>query len=63
MIESYADKDISISIIGFGVDEKAIGFMKELAKYGRGKYIHVTSKDDISTILIDEIKANSFIGK
>ncbi len=63
MISGYADRGITISIIGFGVDEKAIDFMKVMAKYGRGKYIHVTSKDDISNILIDEIKSNSFIGK
>ena len=63
MIEENAERGIIISIIGFGVDEKAIDFMKEMAEYGKGKYIHVKSQDDISNLLIDEIKANSFIGK
>ncbi len=63
MIAGNAEKGIIISIIGFGVDEKAIEFMKEMARYGKGNYIHVKSEDDISNLLIDEIKANSFIGK
>ncbi|MFO7659001.1 MAG: VWA domain-containing protein [Bacteroidales bacterium] len=62
MISGYADQGITISIIGFGLDEKAITFMKEIATYGRGKYIHVKGQEDISNLLIDEIKANSFIG-
>lgn len=62
MISGYANQGITISIIGFGLDEKAIAFMKEIAAYGRGKYIHVRGREDISNLLIDEIKANSFIG-
>lgn len=62
MISGYAQKGITISIVGFGVDEKAMEFMKEIALYGKGKYIHVTGKEDISNLLIDEIKNNSFIG-
>ncbi len=63
MITGYAEKGITISIIGFGVDEKAVEFMKEIASYGKGTYIHVTGEDNISDLLINEIKANSLIGR
>jgi hypothetical protein len=59
MIADYAEKGIILSIIGFGVDEEAKEFMNGMSQLGRGTYIHVTTKDDISETLINEIKAKS----
>lgn len=59
MIADYAAKGIILSIIGFGVDEDAKVFMNEMSILGKGSYIHVNTKDDISETLINEIKAKS----
>lgn len=60
MITGFAEKGIILSIIGFGVDEEAKLFMQEMATLGNGSYIHVSSKEDISETLINEIKAKSY---
>ncbi|MBN2349025.1 MAG: VWA domain-containing protein [Bacteroidales bacterium] len=57
----YARQGIKLSVIGFGDDEKAIGKMEEMAKSGQGKYIHISNSEDISNVLIEEIKENSLI--
>lgn len=59
MISEYAGKGIILSIIGFGVDEEAKAFMNEMSALGKGSYIHVSTKDDISDTLIEEIKTKS----
>lgn len=63
MIAEFAEKGIILSIIGFGVDEEAKRFMQEMANLGKGSYIHVSTKEDISETLINEIKAKSYTGK
>ncbi len=59
MISGYAQKGIILSIIGFGVDEDAKMFMRGMADLGKGTYIHVSTKDDVSETLINEIKSKS----
>lgn len=63
IIEEYSAKGITLSIIGFGVDEKAIAFMKDIVSAGNGKYIHVSDNQNISDLLIEVIKENSRIIK
>ncbi len=62
-IREQAMDGVTLSIIGFGVDQEAKSFMAGMARAGKGKYIHVNTKDDISKTLIDEIKENSRIKK
>jgi hypothetical protein len=59
MISGYSTKGIILSIIGFGVDAEAKQFMNNMSLLGQGSYIHVSSKDDISETLINEIKTRS----
>ena len=59
MISNYAEKGIILSIIGFGVDEDAKMFMRGMAELGKGTYIHVSTKDDVSDTFINEIKSKS----
>ena len=63
LIVDNADKGITLSIIGFGLDDQALERMKDMAKAGKGKYIHVSEGKDISNLLIDEVKENSYRGK
>ncbi len=60
-IRQQAEAGYILSIIGYGVDEDAKAFMARMAQSGNGAYIHVTTKDDISQILIEEIKQKSRI--
>lgn len=59
MISDYAAQGIILSIIGFGVDEDAKNFMMDMSLQGQGSYIHVSTEDDISETLIEEIKDKS----
>ncbi len=58
-IRREADNGIILSIIGFGVDKEATGFMKEMADYGNGSYFHINKDENISNLLIEEIKSKS----
>jgi hypothetical protein len=63
MITENANNGIILSIIGFGVDTDAKTFMADMAKLGKGTYIHINSKDDVSNVLINEVKEKSIIKK
>ena len=52
-----------LSIVGFGRDEEAVERLKNIAILGGGKYMHVEEEEEISSLLIDEIKEKSFIQK
>ena len=62
LIVDNADKGITLSIVGFGLDDQALSRMKDMAAAGKGKYIHVSEGKDISNLLIDEVKENSYRG-
>jgi Mg-chelatase subunit ChlD len=59
MIKKNNRKGITISVIGFGRDEKAIKTMQKMAKLGGGNFIPVTRKNANTIFLIEEIKQNS----
>ncbi len=63
LITGYAGKGIRLSILGFGINEEAIDRMKMMVSYGEGRYIHISSEKFIKDILIDEIRAMSFMGE
>jgi len=60
--QSY-NTGIILSVVGFGKDEQAILLMEKLAKYGKGNYIPVSTRENAEKALIEEIKANSRIIK
>ena len=62
-ITGYAAKGIKLSILGFGMNEEAINRMKKMTAYGEGRYIHIDSEKYIKDVLINEIKAMSFMGQ
>lgn len=62
-ISDYAAKGIKLSILGFGVNEDAIGRMKKMTSYGEGSYIHIGSEEFIKDVLINEIRKMSFMGE
>jgi hypothetical protein len=62
-ITGYAAQGIKLSILGFGVNEEAIKRMKKMAAYGEGSYVHVGSEKFVKDVLLNEIKAMSFMGE
>ena len=62
LLSSNAARGIKLSIIGFGVNKDAINRMKLMSESGQGSFILVESDTYVKEILIDEVKANSFIG-
>jgi Mg-chelatase subunit ChlD len=62
LISGYAEKGIKLSILGFGVNVDAITRMKKMTSAGRGSYIQIKPQDLTKNILINEIKAMSFLG-
>ncbi|MBN1143301.1 MAG: VWA domain-containing protein [Bacteroidales bacterium] len=62
LISGYADKGIKLSILGFGINEEAISRMKKMAGYGQGSYLHIGSAQYVKDVLINEVKAMSFVG-
>lgn len=61
LISGHAHKGTRLSILGFGVNKLALERMKKMAASGQGSYIHINTEKFAKTILIDEIKAMSFI--
>lgn len=61
-ITDYAVKGIGLSILGFGINEEAISRMKKMAGYGGGSYLHIDSEQYVKDVLINEVKAKSFVG-
>ena len=58
-IHHHANNGIAMSIIGFGSDNEAVGNLKEMAYVGKGNFYHVSAKEDIADIMVNEIKSNS----
>ena len=62
MLSGYASKGINLSIVGFGINKEAIDRMRMMSEAGQGSFILVQSDNFKKEILIDEIKARSFLG-
>jgi Mg-chelatase subunit ChlD len=60
-ISGYSAKGIKLSILGFGVNEEAIGRMKKMTSSGNGSYIHVGSEKYVKDVLINDVKTMSFM--
>lgn len=59
LVEAKAEKELKLSVIGFGDDKKAKKTMKKMAEAGLGQYIHFTGEDKYDLRLIEEIKRQS----
>lgn len=62
-IAGYTQKGIKLSILGFGVNQAAIERMKKMTIAGQGSFILVESQKYVKNVLINEIKAMSFMGE
>lgn len=52
-------KPIVVSTVGFGKDKVAIKKLKDIAKRGKGSFIHITNRKTSESLLLDEIKSRS----
>mgnify|MGYP000666360675 CR=1 FL=1 len=52
-------KKLKLSVMAFGDDEKSLRFLKRLATFGNGKYVHFPKNMDASSMLIGMIKSLS----
>ncbi len=60
-LQKQGNKNIILSTIAFGNDKDALLNLKEIAKIGKGNFIHIKSKAKAKEQLLDEIKKNSLI--
>ncbi len=58
---NQGSKNILLSTIAFGNDKEAMTNLKEIAKIGKGNFIHIRSRNKAKEQLMDEIKQNSLI--
>ena len=59
LVKDNSDKGVVLSIIGFGEDKEAQRLMRRLAKLGEGSFLQVSSGQDPTELLADEIKLRS----
>ncbi len=60
-VQKQEDKKILLTTIGFGNDKNAMVNLKEIAKIGKGNFIHIKSRSKAGEQLLEEIKKNSLI--
>ena len=59
-IQKNHKKGIRLSVLGVGNKAKGKHLMRNLAYYGKGNYCHIHNNDKLSSVLIDEIKKQSY---
>ena len=59
MVKKYLKKGITISVVGVKNRDIEIDSMKDVARKGKGHYIHINAMDNAIQALITEIKLNS----
>lgn len=62
LVRDYSEKDIILSVVGFGEEKDAVKMMQKMADKGNGSFIRIPDKLAADEILIDEIKMQSAIG-
>jgi Mg-chelatase subunit ChlD len=60
-LSKQGDKLVKLSTMAFGNDKDAMKNLKEIAKIGKGNFIHIKSRSKAKEQLLDEIKQNSLI--
>ena len=58
-IKKQTEQGVSLSVVGFGNNTKAVAKMQKISNTGQGNYIHIGSENDAYTMLVDEIKTQS----
>ena len=59
--EQQSDRNITMSVIVFGNDKKAIKNLSEIAEKGKGSFIHIKKRNGSRDVLLEEIKERSKI--
>ena len=60
-ITKQGDNEVKLSTMAFGNDKDAMKNLKEIAKIGKGNFIHIKSRSKAKEQLLEEIKQNSLI--
>ncbi|MBS1637884.1 MAG: VWA domain-containing protein [Bacteroidetes bacterium] len=55
------DKQVVLSTVAFGNDKEAMDNLKDIARIGKGDFIHIKSRAKSQEALLDEIKEKSLI--
>ncbi len=63
LVREHVEKDIILSVVGFGEEKDAVKMMKKMAEKGNGSFIQIPDKLSADAILIEEIKTQSAIVK
>lgn len=61
LVKKQADKNMKLTVVGFGKDEDGKDLMEKLARNGTGQYIQIYNDYMTRDVLIKEIKLNSEI--
>jgi len=59
LVKKQAEKDMKLTVVGFGKEEDGKDLMTKLAKNGSGQYIQIKNDYMTNDVLIREIKLNS----
>ena len=57
--KNYQNKDIKLSVVGFGQQKEAEKLMKRLAYWGKGRYFNMESTPNASELLVKEVMKQS----
>ena len=60
-ISKQVGKTVKLSTMAFGQEKEALKNLEEIAKIGKGNFIHIISKQTANEQLLEEIKQNSLI--
>ncbi|WP_199245120.1 von Willebrand factor type A domain-containing protein [[Phormidium] sp. ETS-05] len=55
LIESYRDRDIFLSVLGFGMGNLKDSKMEKLADKGNGNYAYIDNQDEAKKVLVSEM--------
>lgn len=58
-ITKQGDKQVLLTTVAFGNDKDAMSNLKDIARIGKGNFIHIKNKNKAKDQLMDEIKINS----
>jgi Mg-chelatase subunit ChlD len=59
LVKKKAEKNMKLTVVGFGKDEEGKGLMTKLAKNGTGQYIQIKNEWMTKDVLIKEVQLNS----
>ena len=59
LVKKQAEKNMKLTVVGFGKDEEGKGLMTKLAKNGAGQYIQIKNEWMTKDVLIKEVQLNS----